>query len=239
MAEDMPTDGFMAGEFQIPPPAFVMDSYHPPPPLVGPQASALENALMQNLSRGLAKANQTLADGMGIATGAAAGGMMAASQSVAGGMARASQLMSGPVGGAGGMVGGIVGGKTGQWLASARYDNPAGGDIDTFHNRLCFDQVCRHDPEMTQDLSTEWLRRAIPMRDYPHIPSPKPLHAIVPKPHQLYSLVPYQDAAKGGTCAREVHMHDTIELETASAPAHPLVLINLRRPNSISNFIYV
>jgi hypothetical protein len=98
-------------------------------------------------------------------------------------------------------------------MQSARFDDPAGGEIDFFHNRLCFDSVCKHDPEMTNDLYTEWLRRAVPMRDdgsAPNAPEQQfSAQMELNPPLQKFSLIPYQDLKKGASeCKTLVHMKD-------------------------------
>lgn len=102
--------------------------------------------------------------------------------------------------------------KLGKYVETLRYDDPVGGEIDTFHNRLCFDSVCKHDPEMTNDLNTEWLRRAVFMRDdgsAPNAPEQQhSTHLLFKRPHQRFFLVPYQDATKRlGECKTLVHMN--------------------------------
>ena len=99
-------------------------------------------------------------------------------------------------------------GKLGQWVASARYDSPSGGEIDFYNNRLCFDEPCRYDPENSGDYSMEWLRRAAPMTDYPYPPVYHKLHVELQKPDRLMNLIPYGDisAAKQNCIAHKVYM---------------------------------
>ena len=107
-----------------------------------------------------------------------------------------------------------------EWLESGKYDFPYGGKIDFFHNRICFDKVCKHDPEMTSDLSTEWLRRSIPIAPYKPAP-PKPQHILmhVPKPLQRYSLVPYEDVSKGKiVCGSQVRMPGRSPINPSLSP---------------------
>lgn len=103
------------------------------------------------------------------------------------GSALASQAMANPMS--------FLPGKIGQWAGSGRYDYPAGGEIDLYNNRLCFDEPCRFDPENSGDYSMEWLRRAAPMVDYPYPPIFHKLHVEVGKPDKLMNLIPYGDIA--------------------------------------------
>ena len=107
-----------------------------------------------------------------------------------------------------------------EWLESGKYDFPYGEDIDFFHNRICFDKVCKHDPEMTNDLATEWLRRSIPIAPYkPAPPKPQPLLMQVPKPLQRYSLIPYEDVSKGKVvCGSQVRMPNRSPIYPSLSP---------------------
>ena len=102
----------------------------------------------------------------------------------------------------------VLPGKMGIWARSGRYDYPAGGEIDFYNNRLCFDEPCVYDPENTGDYSMEWLRRAAPMTDYPYPPVYHRLHLELPRPDRQMSLIPYGDVAsmKGNCIAHKVHM---------------------------------
>ena len=134
------------------------------------------------------------------------------------------------------------------WLGSARYDNPHGGEIDTFHNRLCFDSVCKHDPEATNDLNTEWLRRSIPAEPVAVTGIPlKPFQFEVPRPDRLMSLTPY-DAVSGKdvrtgpifieneTPMTSNSLDAILHLKQASVGMQGLVLVEGRR--RINDFIY-
>ena len=80
-------------------------------------------------------------------------------------------------------------GKYILWKNSAKFENPSGGDIDLYHNRLCFDAPCKHDPNSSNDLEMEWLRRAAPMREYPYVPPRTPIQLLIPKPDREYNLI--------------------------------------------------
>ena len=88
-----------------------------------------------------------------------------------------------------------------EWIKSGRFDFPYGKEIDFFHNRLCFDKVCRHDPEMTQDLNMEWLRRAAPAYDTKSMVKlkVKPVQLLMSKPALKYSIIPYGDVKNGSS----------------------------------------
>jgi len=107
------------------------------------------------------------------------------------------------------------------WFDSGRFDFPHGGDIDFFHNRICFGKVCKHDPEMTGDVGTEWLRRSVPIAPYkPGPPKAQPMLLIVPRPLQKYSLVPYENVTKGRiTCASRVKLPNGVGLEISPVAA--------------------
>jgi hypothetical protein len=155
------------------------------------------------------------------ASGALAGGALGA---LAGGLGAAAlgagAMMGSAVLGVGAAAGGalakealsnplsLIPGKLGVWAGSGRYDYPAGGEIDFFNNRLCFDEPCQYDPENTGDFGMEWLRRSAPMTDYPYPPVYHRLHVEVPKPDREMSLIPYGDAAsaQGNCVAHKVYM---------------------------------
>lgn len=122
--------------------------------------------------------------------------------------AQAASNVAGKLGGmslfgAGASKGSASGGALGManWVKSGRFDFPYGKDIDFFHNRLCFDRVCRHDSEMTQDLNMEWLRRASPAYDTKSFIKikPKPVQMLIPKPGLKYSVIPYGDVKNGSS----------------------------------------
>jgi hypothetical protein len=75
------------------------------------------------------------------------------------------------------------------------FDKPAGGEIDTLRYRQCYGQVCMHDPNGTNNLNTEWLRRAAPEEPYKspaiRIPPRPHLHHMAEKPQREVELVPY------------------------------------------------
>ena len=147
-----------------------------------------------------------LALGGGAMMGSAAlgaGAMMGTAALGAGaamGGALAKQAMSNPMS--------LLPGKLGQWASSGRYDYPAGGEIDFFNTRLCFDEPCQYDPENTGDFAMEWLRRSAPMTDYPYPPVYHKLHLELPKPDREMSLIPYGDAttARDNCVVHKVYM---------------------------------
>lgn len=116
---------------------------------------------------------------------------MTAQAAAAAAMAKMSSIGTG--GGSSGMAGGKMG-----WITSARFEDPVGGDIDFYHNRLCFDGVCKYDPEGTEDINMEWLRRAIPMREYPYREEIQPPQRLWHRPDQRYSLIPFEDIRRVG-----------------------------------------
>ena len=120
-----------------------------------------------------------------------------------------------------------------EWMKSGRYDFPHGGEIDTFHNRLCFDEVCKHDPEMTSSLSMEWLRRAVPVwkSSASKIAKIERMHAMVPKPDLRYNLVSY--GFKSGSVRVP---SGGIDLKVQYAISPPVELVLMRR-NEIKCFI--
>ena len=108
--------------------------------------------------------------------------------------------------------------KLKRFVDTARFDDPVGGaNIDFFHNRICFDTAaCKHDPEMTNDLNTEWLRRAVPMRDA-FIPTRKSFPQTFTQlqlgaPHARFQLIPFEDMRKGpNECKTFVHIKDSFD----------------------------
>ena len=100
----------------------------------------------------------------------------------------------------------LLPGQYGAWVRSARYDEPDGGEFDLFNHRLCWDNVCRHDPESSNDLMMEWLRRAAPMRDYRTPLVFHTMQGMLNKPDREFSLVPYNDWKRPSCNSREVHM---------------------------------
>jgi hypothetical protein len=137
----------------------------------------------------------SIAGGVGtaITNGAASVATAAASQALLSGKSVALDLLSNPAA--------ALPGNFGNWVRSGRYDFPVGGsDIDFYHNRLCFDEPCKYDPENSGDYSMEWLRRAVPLREYPYPPIFHPMQLEISKPDREYSLIPYGEAlqANGG-----------------------------------------
>ena len=107
--------------------------------------------------------------------------------------------------------------KLKRFVETARFDDPVGGaSIDLFHNRICFDNACKHDSEMTNDLNTEWLRRAIPMGDA-FIPTKKSFPQTFTQlqlgaPHARFQLIPLEDMRKGpNECKTFVHIKDSFD----------------------------
>jgi hypothetical protein len=121
-----------------------------------------------------------------------------------------------------------------SWLKSARYDDPVGGQIDTFSNRLCFDSVCKHDPENSENLSMEWLRRAIPMQDNPRNPDFQQAELILPRPDREFSLVPFQDIGREG--ATKVHVPRSVDITRADL-GPMLFALPYSRSSSINSFL--
>ena len=115
-----------------------------------------------------------------------------------------------------------------NWISSGRYDFPHGENVDFFHNRICFDKVCRHDPEMTNDLPTEWLRRASPIANYAQKPpTPKLVHEMVPKPDQKFSLIPYENLSKSKVSYCDgIHIPNGIELRVSNIPTENVVKVS-------------
>lgn len=144
-----------------------------------------------------------------LGVGAAAGGVLA------------KQALSNPLS--------LMPGKLGVWAGSGRYDYPAGGEIDFYNNRLCFDEPCQYDPENTGDFGMEWLRRSAPMTDYPYPPVYHRLHVEVPKPDREMSLIPYGDAvsAQGNCVAHKVYMSKEAPVlkQAGIMPMYPVGLI--------------
>lgn len=138
--------------------------------------------------------------GLGAAAAGAVLGTAALGAGAAMGTIAAKQALANPLS--------VLPGKMGIWARSGRYDYPAGGEIDFYNNRLCFDEPCVYDPENTGDYSMEWLRRAAPMTDYPYPPVYHRLHLELPRPDRQMSLIPYGDIAsmKGNCIAHKVHM---------------------------------
>ena len=120
------------------------------------------------------------------------------------------------------------------WLKSARYDDPVGGKIDTFHNRLCFDSVCKHDPESSEDLSMEWLRRAIPMRETPHNPDFENFETLLPRPDREFALIPFQDIGREG--ATKVYVPQSVDITKADMGS-VCVAMQIFRRSSINSFL--
>lgn len=123
--------------------------------------------------------------------------------------------------------------KLKRFVDTARFDDPVGGtNIDLFHNRICFDSaVCKHDPEMTNDLNTEWLRRAVYMRDA-FLPTKKSFPQTstqlqLATPHARFQLIPFEDAQKRpNECKTFVHIKDSfdggnVKVVTAQMILHP------------------
>ena len=104
-------------------------------------------------------------------------------------------------------------GKYMFWRNSGKFDNPSGGDIDFYHNRLCFGEPCKFDPNNTNDLNIEWLRRAVPMRDYPFRPPRTPIQLLIPKPDREFSLIASHDPGK---CPGQVHMVSGVDVKMSS-----------------------
>ena len=140
------------------------------------------------------------------------------------GSALASQAMANPLS--------LLPGKIGQWAGSGRYDYPAGGEIDLYNNRLCFDEPCRFDPENSGDYSMEWLRRAAPMVDYPYPPIFHKLHVELEKPDRLMNLIPYGDVSS----AKENCFHHKVYM-SKEAPVLKQAGIMGSLPSIIKDFI--
>ena len=144
--------------------------------------------MMGNVANSVSQLGAAAA-GIGTAiTGAAAGAAAAvAAGALSAGKALGSELTSNPAA--------LLPGKYGDWVRSGRYDYPVGGsDIDLYHNRLCFDEPCRYDPENSGDYGMEWLRRAVPLREYPYPPVFHRMHVEIEKPDREFSLIPYGEA---------------------------------------------
>lgn len=130
----------------------------------------------------------------------------------------------------------ILPGKYGNWIRSARYDFPEGGDIDMYNNRLCWGSVCKHDPQSSNNLNTEWLRRAVPMRDYPSPPAFHSMHGEISPPDRECSLIPYdeiKDATTDKMCFSKVYAATNVPI-TPKMACMP-VLVTYRR--QLDNFI--
>jgi hypothetical protein len=167
-------------------------------------------------------------------------------QAMAQGAAAAAQLMSKATSGL--MMGGSASSsqplnqamQMAEWIKSGRYDFPHGGDIDTFQNRLCFDQVCKHDPEMTSSVSMEWLRRAVPVwqSSASKIAKVERVHAMLPKPDMKHTLLPY--GFKAGTVrvpSGGVDLKVGEQIPTVRFAISPLVELLMVRRNEIKCFI--
>ncbi len=131
-------------------------------------------------------------------------------------------------------------GKYGNWVRSARYDFPAGGDIDTYNYRLCWGNVCKHDPQSSNDLNMEWLRRAVPMRDYPSAPSFETMHKEFTRPDRECSLIPYdeiKDLKSDRNCFSKVYTPTGVPIipKIACMPINPIGLSDSRL--QLANFI--
>jgi hypothetical protein len=240
--EDYDPNQFMAMERRVDPPVnFVppeWPQYHPQqgpgymlPNMQGMAQAAAQGAMLQ----GMAYASQGIAQTMQGANAALAN-------------MQPPQLFAGGGGSHAASAKGIV-----DWLKSGRYDFPHGKDIDFFHNRLCFDKPCKHDPEMTNSISTEWLRRSTPIAQYkPAPPKPQPMLKIVHKPDQRYSLIPYQNVSKGKVvCASRVRLPNGLPLRFSRVPTEdilrgfdiktsvgePLHLVAIDRFRTINSFL--
>jgi hypothetical protein len=135
----------------------------------------------------------------------------------------------------------ILPGKYGNWVRSARYDFPEGGEIDTYNNRLCWGEVCKHDPQTSNDLNMEWLRRAVPIREYPAPPEFHMMHGQLSRPDREFSLIPYDDVKNGNqNCFSKVHPASNVPVvPTIAGMSGDLVIATLAdlRYNQLRNFI--
>ena len=202
----------------------------------GPMNPFFDSSSLMNTLNGASQYGAAVAGtAAAVATQAAT---QAVAQAAAAGQAALADMTGNPLA--------LLPGKYGDWVRSGRYDYPVGGsDIDFFHNRLCFGEPCKYDPENTGDYSMEWLRRASPMHDYPYPPVFHKMQLELQRPDREYSLIPYQDVGKGG---RIVYRHNVIVnpmgslvdrvTRAAIADVSILVTIPSLRNTVIKDFIY-
>jgi hypothetical protein len=197
---------------------------------LGALAAGGAGAALGGLAMGATGVLGSAALGAGAMMGSAAlgaGAMMGSAVLGTGAMvgsALASRAMANPLS--------LLPGKIGQWAGSGRYDYPAGGEIDLYNNRLCFDEPCRFDPENSGDYSMEWLRRAAPMVDYPYPPIFHKLQVELEKPDRLMNLIPYGDVSS----ANENCFHHKVYMGT-EAPVLKQAGIMGSLPSIIKDFI--